>query len=421
MSKPNEASKSNDEELTPQEKEKRAARRFVFSNGLQNIGDEITGAKTVLPWVLSAGGAPGFFLAMLVPVRESGSMLPQAFITPWVLRHGNRVRLWVYGSLVQAGAAAAIAASAAALEGFALGLSVILALAILSLGRALCSIAGKDVQGRAISKGARGKVTGRAATVGGAVALTVGLGLSLLGGDASTRVLIALLCVSALAWAAAAVVFGGLDVPNEKKEPQASDGWKDCVELMRDNRDFRRFVIVRSLMLVTALSTSFLVAMGHEVGISAGVGAFLVASGLASLLGGRISGKWSDLSSKLVLVRGSLVASMVLVVVVLLNLLTDTATYSWIYPLAYFVIALAHTSIRVARKTYVVDMAEGTERTRYVAAANTLMGIILLGVGALTGLLATSGNNVSLGILAIMGVVGSLVARSMKDVSRPHD
>jgi len=58
------------------------ARRFIWSNGLQGIGDQIVAAKTVLPWLLSAAGAPGFFIALLVPIRESGSMLPQAAFTP---------------------------------------------------------------------------------------------------------------------------------------------------------------------------------------------------------------------------------------------------------------------------------------------------------------------------------------------------
>ena len=52
--------------------EERNARRLIWANGLQNIGDQIVAAKTVLPWLLQAAGAPGFLLALLVPVREAG-------------------------------------------------------------------------------------------------------------------------------------------------------------------------------------------------------------------------------------------------------------------------------------------------------------------------------------------------------------
>ena len=70
------------------------------------MGDQIVAAKTVLPWLLQAAGTPGFFIALLVPIRESGSMLPQAAFTPWVTTQRSRKRIWVIGSLGQALAAA---------------------------------------------------------------------------------------------------------------------------------------------------------------------------------------------------------------------------------------------------------------------------------------------------------------------------
>ena len=77
------------------------------------MGDQIVAAKTVLPWLLQAAGTPGFFIALLVPIRESGSMLPQAAFTPWVTTQRSRKRIWVIGSLGQALAAAGEKAAAA--------------------------------------------------------------------------------------------------------------------------------------------------------------------------------------------------------------------------------------------------------------------------------------------------------------------
>src|SRR5699024_1644264 len=92
--------------------EEHNASRFIWSNGLQGVGDQIVAAKTVLPWLLQAAGAPGFFIALLVPIRESGSMLPQAAFTPWVTTQRSRKRIWVIGSLGQAVAAALIGLAA---------------------------------------------------------------------------------------------------------------------------------------------------------------------------------------------------------------------------------------------------------------------------------------------------------------------
>ena len=144
------------------------ARYFIWSNGLQNLGDQIVAAKTVLPALFSAAGVPAFFTGLLTPIRESGSMLPQAALSPWVSSKPKRKRVWLLGSWGQALSGVGIAAAAATLSGVALGLAVIVCLAALSVFRALCSIAGKDVQGRTIDKGKRGLITGRATALSGA-------------------------------------------------------------------------------------------------------------------------------------------------------------------------------------------------------------------------------------------------------------
>lgn len=400
--------------------ERQAARRFIWANGLQGVGDQIVAAKTVLPWLLQAAGAPGFFIALLVPIRESGSMLPQAAFTPWVVSQRSRKRIWVIGSLGQAGAAALIGVAALLLDALPLGLTVTLLLAVLAVFRALCSIASKDVQGRTISKGHRGVITGRSAAVGGAVALAVGLFLEWLGTPIPTWILAALIFLSAAAWAVAAIVFHTIDEPESEVEPSGmkKGWWADSWGLFTGDREFRRFVIVRSLLLVSALSTAFIVTLSQEIGYGlTGLGAFLIASGLAAVLGGRISGIWSDISSHNVMSYGALAASVVIVGLVAAARWLPGEANAWVFPLGFFLVNLAHTAIRVARKTYIVDMAEGDVRTRYVGAANTLMGVILLVIGAISGSLAQLGSQAALLFLAAIGLVGVVAARNLRDVS----
>jgi len=401
-------------------KEEHAARRFIWSNGLQGVGDQIVAAKTVLPWLLQAAGAPGFFIALLVPIREAGSMLPQAAFTPWVTTQRSRKRIWVIGSLGQAVAAALIGVAALLLDALALGLTVTLLLAVLAVFRALCSIASKDVQGRTISKGRRGVITGRAAAVGGAVALAVGLLLEYIGTPIPTWILAALIFASAAAWAIAAIVFHTIDEPVSDEEPRGLERgwWADTWGLFTGDREFRQFVIVRSLLLVSALSTAFIVTLSQEIGYGlTGLGAFLIASGLASVLGGRISGVWSDASSRNVMSYGALAASVVIVGLVAAAAWLPGAANAWVFPIGFFLVNLAHTAIRVARKTYIVDMAEGDTRTRYVGAANTLMGVILLVIGAISGVVAQLGPSAALLFLAAIGFVGVGAARRLRDVS----
>jgi len=84
----------------------------------------------------------------------------------------------------------------------------------------------------------------------------------------------------------------------------------------------------------------------------------------------------------------------------------------------YLLLVLVHTAVRVARKTYVVDMAEGDRRTEYVAVANTAMGTLLLLIGGLSGALAALGAEVALGFLALLGIAGVIVSRGLPEVSR---
>ena len=78
--------------------EEHNARRFIWSNGLQNIGDQIVAPKTVLAWMFTAAGVPAVFTSFLVPIRESGSMLPQFALSPWVTSHASRKKVWLIGS-----------------------------------------------------------------------------------------------------------------------------------------------------------------------------------------------------------------------------------------------------------------------------------------------------------------------------------
>lgn len=402
--------------------EERNARRLIWANGLQNIGDQIVAAKTVLPWLLQAAGAPGFLLALLVPIREAGSMLPQAAITGWVLRQTSRSKVWVIGSNGQFVSALGIGVAALFLRGWALGITVIVLLAALSLFRSMCSIASKDVQGKVISKGKRGLVTGRATVIGGVMGLVAGLAIAIfLGSHSPTWVLAAVVIASSFSWLFASIVFARIEYAKPaapKNAPSANPWVRRCIAALKDDRAFRRFVLVRSMMLVTALSTAFIVALAAESGNSIDtLGFFLIASGLASMVGGRISGIWSDRSSKNVMAGGALFGSIVLILVVLSSAFAPAQINTLVFPLSFFLITLAHTAIRVARKTYVMDMAEGDQRTRYVADANTLMGVVLLAVGALSGFIAIFGNEAALLFLAAIGLLGTISAHGLKEVS----
>lgn len=399
------------------------ATRIIAAQTLQTIGDRIVDAKTVLPWLLAAAGAPAALVGFLVPIRESGSLLPQAALVPWVRRRPVRKWVWVAGGAGQAIAVAGMALAAATTTGTVTGIAVLVALAVFALARSLSSIASKDVLGRTVPKGQRGQVNGLATVTSGAVAVTVGVAIRVYGGEgANLQALAAMLGAAALVWVAATVVFAAVHEPAMGEDAVLDAGWLGhALRLVRADAAFRRFVIARTLLLVSALSPPFVVTLAAEeasVGFGS-LGPFLIASGLAGLIGGRAFGRLADRSSRQVMMIGAGASSLVIVVLLALMAVPATRNSVWLYPVTYLLLALAHTGVRVGRKTYVVDLAGGNRRTDYVAVSNTAMGVLLLVTGAVSSALAQFGVEVALAFLAGLGVVGVFVARALPEVTRP--
>ena len=406
---------------SPMPHEEHNARRFIWSNGLQNIGDQIVAPKTVLAWMFTVAGVPAVFTSFLVPIRESGSMLPQFALSPWVTSHASRKKVWLIGSWGQAISAALIAVCALLFSGTLLGITTLILVGALALFRAVCSIAGKDVQGRTISKGRRGVITGRATALGGGFTLAVGLILFFLPNDLPEWGIVALLALGASMWAFASIVFSGIKEPAAEVEKSTGHhGFKQMWQLVKRDRALQNFLIVRSLLLATALSTPFIVVLAHREGANlAGLGAFIVASGGAALVGGRVSGMWSDRSSKTTMSGAAAVASVVILLLVASAQFAPHGVNAWVMPLGFFLVNLAHTTVRVARKTYLVDMCEGDRRTLITGVSNTVMGIVLLIVGAISSAIAAFGPQAALLFLAAMGFAGVIGAARLKDVSDP--
>ena len=416
--------------------------RLVAANTLQSSGDQTVNASTVLPWLFHALGVPAALVGLLVPIRESGSMLPQVLLTPLVLRVTYRKWVFAAGAGVQAASVAVMAGIAALAHGMAAGVGILAALVVFSLGRCLCSIASKDVQGRTIPSGERGQIIGLATSAAGIVAVTLGLGIRVFGGDdLSSGALALLLAAGAVLWTLSALVYAGVREPAEEapagegaaaetpadpdpdsREPGGS-WFAEAVQLFRTDSTFRQFVTVRGLILVSSLSPPFIVSMSvaSGTGALAGLGGFILASGVASLIGGRIFGRLADRSSRLLMAWAAAAASVValgfVVAVSLPGVDGSTALGTAVFVGGYFLLTLLHSGVRVGRKTYVVDVAEGNLRTTYVAVSNSAMGLILLVVGGISSAIAAAGIEWALVFLAVLGLIGAVSGLRMPEVT----
>jgi len=394
---------------------------LLSASVLTKLGDAITSPKTVLAWIASSVGAPSAVLGMLVPVRESGSLVPQLLIGGAIRRLQVRKWAWVAGSLLQALAVLGMAGSALTLTGTEAGIGLLACLGLFSLARGLCSVASKDVLGKTVPKGRRGQLTGWASGAAGLISAAVG-GLFLAGAvDAGeVSVLAGLLVVAAFSWLAACLVYALV-----REEPGATEGGANGLRdglanlgLLLEDGPFRRFVLTRSLLMCSALSAPFYIALAHQQTNAGGttLGAFIIAGGAASLFSAPVWGRFADDSSRKVMFGAACLSAAIGATVFVLGASkTRLLEEIWVLPLAYFVLSVAHSGVRVGRKTYVVDLAEGNRRTDYVSVSNTVIGVLLLAAG-MTGLLADRiGNHGMVGLLALMGLVGAILAWNLPE------
>ncbi len=399
-------------------------RNFVLilaSLSLTKLGDAITNPKTTLAWLVSALGAPPYVLGYLVPLRESGAMVPQLFLGGVIRRLALRKWVWVFGSLGQGLAMAGLAVVALTLEGVPAGWAMLGLVALFSLCRSLSSIAYKDVLGKTIPKPKRGQLAGWASSVSGLIGVAVGVIVVVVpGAGLEIPVLAGLLLGGALLWWLASGVFARVD-----EQPGETGGGRSALDsvrrlsLLRDDPGFRHFVIARALLMCSALSAPFYVALaqqGEASGLAA-LGGFVIASGLAGLVSGPVWGRFADRSSRLVMFAAALVTSGIgLLTFAVAQANTGWLGNWWFLPMAYLVLAIAHEGVRVGRSTYVVNLGDGNLRTDYVAISNSVIGVLLLLVGSVGLLVPWFGNAGVIALLAFMGLVGAVMTYRLQEV-----
>jgi hypothetical protein len=390
------------------------------ANVCTKLGDELASAKLVLPWLLSAAGAPGFFIGLLVPLRESLSLLPQLFVAAAIRARAIRKWFWVGGSIVQALCVMAMAAVALQLEGAAAGWAVIGLLVVFSLARGFASVSAKDVMGKTVSKTRRGTLTGYATAAAGILTIMAG-GWLQFGGGAPGGIAVLLLVAGGL-WLVGAALFAKL-----REQPGATEGGGNAgrealasLSILVTDVPFRRFVITRALLVATALLVPFYAALAREESAAGlgGLGALLVAAGIASTVSSGFWGRMADRSSRNVLRAAATIAGLLSVGVAGWHIAgAPGLPAELVVVAAFFIIGIAHAGIRIGRKTYLVDMATMETRATYVAVSNTAIGIVLLAGGVFGFIADQVGKAETIGLLGIICLAGAAGAARLDEVT----
>jgi hypothetical protein len=396
----------------------------IFSNVFTQLGDTLSNPKTVLTWLMSYVSAPVYLISLIVPLRESGSMVPQVFFAQFIRQRPIRKWLWVIGALLQFLTIGAIGIIALNFNGFTAGWLIVVAVVLFSLARSMSSLTSKDIIGKTIPKTRRGRMKGYSVSVSGVLVLAAGLFMLYQSeDDATINFYTNIIFFASATWLVAAFIYSRIkEFPHPvNNKSSSSDSIFSSFKLLKTDKHFRDFIIARTLLLCTALSAPFYVVLAQEhVGKEAYLlGLFIIAKGLASILSSPIWGRYADKSSKNIMAVAVLIASVLgIFIFFTISYFDALRSAKWLYPVVLFILGIAHQGVRLGRKTYVIDMATGNERTSYVSVSNTIIGIILLLVGGLSALVSLLSVEGVILLLSVFGLAGAYKSYKLPNVEQ---
>lgn len=411
---------------------------------LSKLTDILLSAKTTLPTLMNAIGAPGWMIGLLVPIRESGSLLPQALFSAWLSRRENRRTYWVTSMAIQTACIVTliyvpllVLSSLDFVNNAVVGGLVLVSLLVLSLARAMTSLTMKDIQGVHIAKGMRGNLVGIASTAAGVLSLLFA-SLSFLSTDMSEHILmiIGVVCVASMLLCIATLV--SLKTKVKLKDEESNS---DLTKHNLDNKDafsgpstaiirqylntftgeLGRFILVRAMFVHTALIAPFYIVWATNLlpqNRILTLSSFIIAQAGATVLSSYIWGALSDRNAKWSMQIGASIVFLLSVVIAGLNGL-DVA--SSLHPLwfitFYFLISVGYEGARAGRKIYALDIKDGGERTEFIGKANTAIGIVIVLLGSFYSALAMTGETIVFSVMAAglgLGLIISLGMRAEK-------
>lgn len=396
---------------------------YLVANLLNKVADEIASAKLVIPWLFGLLGVPATFTGFLVPIREAGVLLPQLAVAAAVRNLPVRKGVWLLGAALSALSLFGMAASALLFEGVAAGWAILFMLVIFSLARGFCSVSAKDVLGKTVSKSRRGALMGWSASLSGIAVLGIGLWMGLVDlEDAGPGIFAGLLVTGGILW-----IFAALSFASIREQPGATEGGGNALavafeqlKLLKTNAEFRRFVVARGMLLAVALAPPFYVLVAQQQSQQGllGLGALIIANGLATSLSAPFWGYLGDRSSRLVMMLAATGAG-------ILGIFTWVAVeHGWQWAtgevglaVIFLFLNIMHGGVRLGRKVYLVDMATGENRAALVAVSNTLIGVLML-AGGLVGLAGEwLGAAAIVLLLGVLSLVAALYISRLPQVS----
>ncbi|HET8726315.1 MAG TPA: MFS transporter [Alphaproteobacteria bacterium] len=395
----------------------------VANGAATKLAEQLASHGLVLPWLMAAIGAPAALIGFLAPIRQVGALLPQLLVAGRIRRAAVRKWFWVGAGSVQAIALLAMIPAVLLLPPVPAGLGVLVLLGVFATAGGIGSVAFQDVTGKTVPRGRRGRMLANRAAIGGALTLAAGLALRLVLGDGrAVAPYLWLVAAAAVLWALGALIFARID-----ERPGATEGgrnaWAEArrgLLLAGDVPGYRRYLAARGALAAVEVAMPIFALYAHGLfgGRLGSLGVYVLALGLAQVVSSPFWGAFADVSSRQVMAWAGGIGCAAGLMALAVPLLPELLRSAWVYAVVVFTLGVAEAGVRLGRKTYLVDAAPKDDRPLYIAFANSAIGLVTLGLGAVGIVAQAAGAAAAILVLTLLAGVGALLSLGMPEAGR---
>ena len=358
----------------------------------------------VLPYLYLALGAPIFFAGLLLPIFQLTRLATPTLAAPLIQKAKARKWFIMASFFAMALTLTLLGLSAHSASKEWLVIIFLLTAAAIGCGEGVTSLAFNDLIGRELSPERRNILLYINTALAGCATIAAVWGIgSMLHFASAFHSHLALIW-----WGAGATFFAGIAVAfvretsTAQNRDQSTGGThvpEHAERYIRSLRDglseavrvswFRHFLLARALLLSIELAMPFYAihAAAHFRQHSGSLSIFVISTSIALIAGGILWRRVSGKSEKAVMVLGAALAAIGGVWAISIEF-AEHQRHPALHAAVFFFVAIGSQGVIGARKAYLLNLAPKNQRAYYVAAGNTLTGIVGIFFGFLLGSIA---------------------------------